>query len=244
VGAKAIFDSVTRVIQLTEAPDANGDVNIDVQVDLYSDGKEDWVASEGLRRVVFPIATTGGNPLPGAKSLGSVYFLRPDWKIQPYDADHRLIVSGDFYATDGSDPFLSVPGRTVRIVQEVSALTTVVEGDGASAGDWQDAEKAQMRDALGIDGTKTTAVGGQLQGLPDAIADAVLNELVGDHQTPGSLGWTVQLLADIEGGRWHIVNNQMVFYKADNITEVARFDLVDAGGSPTMTDVMERKVAP
>lgn len=48
-------------------------------------------------------------------------------------------------------------------------------------------------------------------------------------------------IADVEGGRWKIVNNQMIFYKDDNITEVARFDLFDAAGSPTDDAVMERK---
>ncbi|MCK4527728.1 right-handed parallel beta-helix repeat-containing protein, partial [candidate division WOR-3 bacterium] len=32
-------------------------------------------------------------------------------------------------------------------------------------------------------------------------------------------------LAAIEGGRWKIISNQMIFYKEDNVTEVARFNL-------------------
>lgn len=47
-------------------------------------------------------------------------------------------------------------------------------------------------------------------------------------------------LYDIQYGRWHIVGNQMVFYKDDNVTEVARFDLFDSVGSPTMDAVFER----
>lgn len=39
---------------------------------------------------------------------------------------------------------------------------------GASVGDWSVAEREQMRDALGVDGDKATAVGGQLQ---DVLAD-------------------------------------------------------------------------
>lgn len=35
----------------------------------------------------------------------------------------------------------------------------------------------------------------------------------------------VTFIKDIEGGRWKIINNQMIFYKADNSTEVARFNL-------------------
>ena len=49
-----------------------------------------------------------------------------------------------------------------------------------------------------------------------------------------------KLIYDIEGGRWKLVNNQMVFYESDNVTEVARFDLFDSAGNPTMTNVYER----
>jgi hypothetical protein len=48
-------------------------------------------------------------------------------------------------------------------------------------------------------------------------------------------------LKDIEGGRWRILNNQMIFYKEDNNTEIARFNLFDSSGSPTETNVYERQ---
>ena len=51
----------------------------------------------------------------------------------------------------------------------------------------------------------------------------------------------VAFIRDIEGGRWKIENNQMIFYKDDNVTEVARFNLYDADGTPAETDVFERE---
>jgi hypothetical protein len=50
----------------------------------------------------------------------------------------------------------------------------------------------------------------------------------------------LDFLKDIEGGRWHLVGDQMIFYKADNITEVARFDLTDINSNPAMTNVYQR----
>jgi hypothetical protein len=51
-------------------------------------------------------------------------------------------------------------------------------------------------------------------------------------------------IADIEGGRWKIdeVAKQMIFYEDDNVTEVARFNLLDSAGAPTGTpsDAYER----
>jgi len=42
-------------------------------------------------------------------------------------------------------------------------------------------------------------------------------------------------IKEIEGGKWEIVGSQMVFYKSDNVTEIARFDLsYDVDGNPIM----------
>lgn len=127
MGQKVTFDEITKTINITQAPDGDGETLIDVKQDLYSDGKEDWVANENLRKFEFPIYAVGGNPLPGAKALGSTFFIAADWKIRPYDADHRMTIDGNLYATDGSDPFLDTIGAyTVRIMQEVSALTNSI----------------------------------------------------------------------------------------------------------------------
>jgi hypothetical protein len=48
-------------------------------------------------------------------------------------------------------------------------------------------------------------------------------------------------LRDITDGRWKIVSNQMIFYKSDNITEVARFNLFDSTGNPSEINVFDRQ---
>lgn len=40
---------------------------------------------------------------------------------------------------------------------------------------------------------------------------------------------------EIEGGKWEIAGDEMIFYKADNVTEIARFTITrDAEGNPIM----------
>ena len=51
----------------------------------------------------------------------------------------------------------------------------------------------------------------------------------------------LDLVAATEGGRWHIVGTQMIFYEDDNATEVARFNLLDSGGSPTGDPALARQ---
>ena len=55
-------------------------------------------------------------------------------------------------------------------------------------------------------------------------------------QMSGSLGQ----LYDIQYGRWKIESNQMKFYREDNVTLVATFDLFDDLGAPSMDSVFER----
>lgn len=52
-----------------------------------------------------------------------------------------------------------------------------------------------------------------------------------------------QLLYNMEGGRWKVdtITNQMIFYRADNTTEVARFNLFDSTGAPASENVYERR---
>jgi hypothetical protein len=125
MGQKVNFNEITKIIEITLAPDIDGDVLINVKGDLYSDGKEDWVTAENLRKFYFPISVEGGKPLPGEEELGSTFFLNSDWKIRPYNASHRLIINGNLYSVDGSDPFLDTIGTyTVRIMQKVSSLVS------------------------------------------------------------------------------------------------------------------------
>ena len=48
-------------------------------------------------------------------------------------------------------------------------------------------------------------------------------------------------LEKAEFGRWQIFNNQMIFYEPDGITEIAKFNLFDADGNPTSTNVFDRR---
>jgi hypothetical protein len=62
-------------------------------------------------------------------------------------------------------------------------------------------------------------------------------------QMVNDLTGTIQSLYDVSYGRWKIdkAANQMIFYKADNVTEVARFNLFDDNGVPTFDGVFERQ---
>lgn len=60
--------------------------------------------------------------------------------------------------------------------------------------------------------------------------------------TIGVISGNIDFIRDMTDGRWKIDTtlNQMIFYRSDNITEVARFDLTDSAGSPTSDSPYER----
>jgi len=60
-----------------------------------------------------------------------------------------------------------------------------------------------------------------------ATAGTVLDDLATD----------LTFVKDIEGGKWEIVGTQMIFYKDDNITEVARFNIDDVDAPKLRTRV-------
>lgn len=112
MGAKVTFDSVNYLMVVTQAP-VDGVVTLDFKVDVYSDGKEDWLADDELAKDQFPIRAVGGDPVPGGKVLDPTFFILPPWHILPYDADHELRVDGNVYREDGGRIFTERPGRTI-----------------------------------------------------------------------------------------------------------------------------------
>jgi hypothetical protein len=141
-----------------------GVTELDAQVDLYSDLKEDWIANAiGEASFTFPMTTTGGDPISATLNVGAYYFLRTDlgWRIRPAEEDHTLTVTGNLYSFDPDLPlFVPTLGNfTVAIQLEKSSLTqTSVSGSGVTAQDKLD------------------------------IADAVLDEALSGHLADGTLG--------------------------------------------------------
>lgn len=75
---------------------------------------------------------------------------------------------------------------------------------------------------------------------PTAVSDQVWDELVSEHLSTDTFGEYIDFISKIEGGRWKIVDNQMIFYAPDNVAEIARFNLYDADGQPAIEGIMER----
>lgn len=62
-----------------------------------------------------------------------------------------------------------------------------------------------------------------------------------EHAGKIILGGYPDVLGDEFDGKWEIVNNQMIFYKSDNTTEIKRFNLFDLDGNPAVDNVYKRE---
>ena len=74
---------------------------------------------------------------------------------------------------------------------------------------------------------------------PSAIATAVWGASINGVAARS----IIEFIYDVSGGRWKLdtATNQMILYKKDNNSEIARFNLFGADGSGTVASVFERR---
>jgi hypothetical protein len=170
---KIEINTSTKIISIIEVPigSPNGQIDINVAVDLYSDLKEAWQANVVLRTMRLPMRSVGGDPLP-VDSLGATYFLNSEWKIRVYNGDHRLVVTGNLYSEDGTSVFLpSIDPHNVFVESTVSNIVDRVSvGGGGNVG-------AQVWGAAVTDYTD-----------PGSFGEALITNDVVVNTTSGSAG--------------------------------------------------------
>jgi len=222
MGQKVSFNALTKIITVTQTPDADDTITISVKKDLYSDGKEDWVASESLRKYQFPITAIGGNLRPDGSAVGATFFIDSAWKIQPYSANHKMVVQGNLYAVDGTDPFLNADGYTIRIVQDISTIIVRIP---------------QEVPAL------STEESSKLMGLPDeTVTDQDKSDIAMGVWQTSDAGMILKILKNKRavqkiGSEW-----RLVVYDNDGETPVLDKALKDKNGS-NITDPAAGSIA-
>lgn len=193
----------------------NGETILDVGVDIYSDWKE-WFLQSDNAKYLQSLRTIGGDPTVGGQSVAPYYFLMNGWRIRPYEGNHVLTVDGNLFVDGGGNPFVSTVGNYNVLINLTTSIraVTIVAGSGLS-----EQEHTQLMNNVALESTSQN-----IKSKTDTI------------------NWTdVEFMKDVEGGNWKIENNQMVFYKTDGTTEIARFDLFDEDGKPAMKNVLERQ---
>lgn len=156
-----------------------------------------------------------------------------------------------YYATEAYNVEDNDP-RTAEILTQVGVLTGTVDMIGT--------EVLNVSGNVDLLGSQLTVVSGNVDVAVSNATQAAVNsygtymkllqvsgsveQMRTDVQvvssSVGQLTSLTQDLYDIQFGRWHIIGDKMYFYRADNVTEIARFSLLDDAGNPTMDSVFER----
>lgn len=149
----------------------------------------------------------------------------------PADVDTTLT------ASHGAGSWQTATGFSTHSAADVDTQLSGTHGGGA----WDDtatlAAVATLPTAAEAAATvmSSSVVGYSSGSLADTVLQTQLatNNIIGD----------ITFIKDIEGGRWKIdaALNQMIFYKSDNTSEVARFSLFDITGSAGFNNPFERR---
>ena len=108
---KVTFDGPNKLMLVNE-----GVLELDVEVDLYSDWKE-WSTLYDHGKYLPAMRTVGGDPTTGGRALGATFFLMNGWRVRTWEGDHRLTVTGNLYTEEGEPPFVPVVGPYTTIIE-------------------------------------------------------------------------------------------------------------------------------
>jgi len=131
---KVTFDGINKLILINE-----GETEIDVQTDIYSDWKE-WVLLENNLKYLPIMNTVGGEPTIAGQRLDVTYFLINGWKLKPYPGSYDLNIIGNIFDADGGSikvpadiiddnpNNISITTNTSVIVRQLSSTATSGSG--------------------------------------------------------------------------------------------------------------------
>ena len=222
MGNNVTFDPTIDTIIVTTAPVLEGSewvVDLDVKIDVFSDGKEDWIIDSELNKRRFPISTAGGDDLPGSKQLGSTFFLEYGWKIRPYEASHTLRINGNIYSRDGSSPFIQTLGSyNVMVINTVSSLVD------STVQQLSEIEYASFNGGISYD---------SINGSPG------IKYPIGTPQEPSNLMADAKIIAEERGFTTGFIIGDITF---DTITDLTSFTFIGSSKSNTLITIPDAAI--
>lgn len=232
---------------MTQSPDC---VMMDVFMPFYQVKNCNFGATKanatGPTGVGYALLDSGGSTISSRTTTGvyqtapGIYganVLFPDTFRGQILWDTGTFFSKTYYATESynyedNNPLLSdVYSQIISMSSSIDLLNQEVQ---AVSGSVSTSIAIANQSAVNAYGAyiKANQISGSLENIAINI-NSITSSL-------GNFGNTMQDLYDIQFGRWHIINNQMIFYRSDNVTELVRFNLFDDQNVPSMDAVFDR----
>jgi hypothetical protein len=130
VGAqKVTFDGERKLIVVNE-----GEISLDVKVDLYSNWKE-WSLQRDNTKWLPAFSTLGGDPITDQTFVGDTYFLENGWRVQPWQpgtsglSGYVLDIIGNLFTREaGENPINPVSGVTIVLTRSSINSVSIAGG--------------------------------------------------------------------------------------------------------------------
>lgn len=120
MAAIVTFDGPSRII---EEIGTGGDNTLDA-VEIASEWF-DWFVAADNTKFLPAFEVLGAEPLGGGRFRGTSFKLVNGWKIRPAALDHRLVVDGTIFSSDGSSIFALVAGSYQVQTEVIVALDAI-----------------------------------------------------------------------------------------------------------------------
>jgi|GEM_PF-6199982 len=157
----------------------------------------------------------------------------------------------DFTAQDRLKTYTVVCDGGISLPAEQRYATDVIGADNAGIG--IDAIKAKTDGLPTSTQARIDQIDSAIAGIPDSSAMAVMlndveQNIRGGDETLGTVSGKIQTAAAvidtilaIESGTWELIDTQLVFRTPGTNVEIARFNLYDAEGEPSASNVYRRE---
>lgn len=227
------FDGTNKVITVTAVS------TVDV-ADMYSKWKE-WAQTGDNFFYLHAFRTFGGDATVTGQRAPAYFFLVNGWRVHIDAID--VVFATNLYTDEGTEPVITFNGATATIKNSDAPIVT---GGGAidpatiAAAVWAyNTRELTSASSSGLtqaeqDQLFAIATQAELQTMLDASEANILADIAIAQAD-------LTDILDAEIGNWKIASNQMIFYRRDGVTELARFNLLDAQGSPSEEAVFERQ---
>lgn len=221
---KVTFDGINKQIIVND-----GELDIDVQVDLYSDWKE-WSLQRDHLKYLPAMRSVGGDPTVAGAFLGATFFTINDWQIVISDS---TVFTGNLFSDDFESPFITVEGAKVarsqfsNLVDSVQinsddlitagiATTTSIDNQTTTLETDITNQTSSLTNTIN---TQTTTLQNDIAAVSGALPQNVITELNNTNYDNVPFGDIMSIMLAMAQGR--IVENGtgvFEFYAQDNNT--------------------------
>ena len=210
---KVTFDGINKYIIIND-----GELDIDVQIDLYSDWKE-WALQRDHLKFEPAMRSVGGDPTVAGAFLGATFFTINNWRIVISDS---TVFDGNLFSDNFDSPFITTEGAKVARSQFSNLVDSVQinSDDLITAGIATTTNIDNQTTTLQTDTTnQTTTLQNDLASISGALPQNVITELNNTNYDGVPFGDIMSIMLAMAQGR--IVENGtgvFEFYAQDNST--------------------------